>query len=123
MPPFGFLPPLCLPLASLPHCAPLSRQVFEEYKTFIERFSRHVEKLPTRAFLAPLDIDEEVRWDQGVGGSVGATPAMPTLPAPVPPSAPNRTPSAAPNRTLPYPECILPYPDPPIHTTLPSGRC
>ncbi|KAL4422522.1 hypothetical protein ABPG75_008719 [Micractinium tetrahymenae] len=35
-------------------------KVFDEYKAFIQKHSRHVEKLPTRAFLAPLDIDEEV---------------------------------------------------------------
>ncbi|PRW20525.1 pyruvate carboxylase isoform A [Chlorella sorokiniana] len=45
-------------------------KVFEEYKTFTERFSRHVEKLPTRAFLAPLDIDEEIDVELTKGNKV-----------------------------------------------------
>ena len=51
-----------MPSASHPAPAPPRR-------TFVERFSRHVEKLPTRAFLAPLDIDEEVGpiWGAGLG--------------------------------------------------------
>lgn len=37
-------------------------------RKFTDRYSRHVEKLPTRAFLSPLDVDEEVGgW---VGGPV-----------------------------------------------------
>lgn len=46
------LPPTC--------CRPLPCLGAHHCRTFTERFSRHVEKLPTRAFLAPLDINEEV---------------------------------------------------------------
>ncbi|PSC70059.1 pyruvate carboxylase [Micractinium conductrix] len=45
-------------------------QVFAEYKQFVQRYSRHVEKLPTRAFLAPLDIDEEVDIELTKGNTV-----------------------------------------------------
>ncbi|EFN52428.1 hypothetical protein CHLNCDRAFT_138936 [Chlorella variabilis] len=45
-------------------------KVFEEYKTFTARFSEHIEKLPTRAFLAPLDVDEEVDVEMAPGNVV-----------------------------------------------------
>ena len=35
-------------------------KVFDEYRTFITTYSTFVERLPTRAFLAPLDVDEEM---------------------------------------------------------------
>lgn len=35
-------------------------KVFDEYRSFITNFSSYVERLPTRAFLAPLDVDEEI---------------------------------------------------------------
>ena len=35
-------------------------KVFDEYRTFITNYSHFVERLPTRAFLAPLDADEEI---------------------------------------------------------------
>ena len=35
-------------------------KVYDEYRAFIETYSSFVERLPTRAFLAPLDVDEEI---------------------------------------------------------------
>jgi pyruvate carboxylase len=35
-------------------------KVFDEYRTFVNNYSTFVERLPTRAFLAPLDVDEEI---------------------------------------------------------------
>lgn len=35
-------------------------KVFDEYRTFINDYSTFVERLPTRAFLTPLDIDEDI---------------------------------------------------------------
>jgi pyruvate carboxylase len=40
--------------------AALYPKVFEEYQSFVLRYSDLIEKLPTRAFLAPLKEDEEV---------------------------------------------------------------
>ncbi len=40
-------------------------QVFDEYMTYTQRFSDLIERLPTRAFLAPLEADEEVRGGGG----------------------------------------------------------
>ena len=47
-------------------------QVFEEYMDFSRRYSQLVEKLPTRAFLAPLDEDEEIEVElaRGVAASI-----------------------------------------------------
>jgi pyruvate carboxylase len=44
-------------------------QVFEEYMTFVLKYSSLVERLPTRAFLTPLSEDEEVEIElaRGVG--------------------------------------------------------
>ena len=42
-------------------------QVFEEYMDFTLRYSNLVEKLPTRAFFAPLDEDEEVEVELAKG--------------------------------------------------------
>lgn len=33
-------------------------KVFDEYRGFVDEFSTFVERLPTRAFLAPLSVDE-----------------------------------------------------------------
>jgi len=46
-------------------------KVFEEYISFVLKYSDLIEKLPTRAFLAPLEEDEEVELDLAKG--VGAT--------------------------------------------------
>lgn len=35
-------------------------KVYDEYRTFVTNYSTFVERLPTRAFLAPLDVDEEI---------------------------------------------------------------
>lgn len=35
-------------------------KVYDEYRGFVANYSRFVERLPTRAFLAPLDVDEEI---------------------------------------------------------------
>lgn len=40
--------------------AALYPKVFEEYQSFVLRYSDLIEKLPTRAFLTPLKEDEEV---------------------------------------------------------------
>ncbi len=42
-------------------------QVFEEYMDFSIRYSQLIEKLPTRAFLAPLEEDEEVEVELARG--------------------------------------------------------
>lgn len=51
--------------------AALYPKVFDEYMTHVLRFSDLVEKLPTRAFLAPLEEDEEIEVEVAKG--VGAT--------------------------------------------------
>ncbi len=33
-------------------------KVFDEYMTFVDNYSAAVEKLPTRAFLAPLEVSQ-----------------------------------------------------------------
>lgn len=40
--------------------SPSHLQVFDEYKAFGVKYGELIEKLPTRAFLAPLDEDEEI---------------------------------------------------------------
>jgi len=35
-------------------------KVFDEYQNFVNEYSTYVEHLPTRAFLAPLDVDEDI---------------------------------------------------------------
>ena len=40
--------------------AALYPKVFDEYRAFVDEFSTFVERLPTRAFLAPLDVDEDI---------------------------------------------------------------
>eukprot|EP00887_Chlorella_sp_A99_P003326 scaffold26.g3326.t1 len=40
-------------------------KVFDDYQAFVARYSTHVDRLPTRAFLAPLDVDEEARAGRG----------------------------------------------------------
>lgn len=42
-------------------------KVFEEYMDFTLRYSQLVEKLPTRAFFAPMDEDEEVEVELAKG--------------------------------------------------------
>ena len=37
-------------------------KVFDEYMTFVDNYSSAVEKLPTRAFLAPLEVREGALW-------------------------------------------------------------
>ena len=47
-------------------------KVFEEYMDFSIKYSSLIEKLPTRAFLAPLDEDEEIEVElaKGVAATV-----------------------------------------------------
>ena len=47
-------------------------QVFDEYKAFHSKYGDLIEKLPTRAFLAPLEEDEEVEVEfaKGVGATI-----------------------------------------------------
>jgi pyruvate carboxylase len=45
-------------------------KVFDEYMAFKGEFSRYVEHLPTRAFLAPLDVDEDVDVELSKGNVV-----------------------------------------------------
>lgn len=47
--------------------AALYPKVFDEYMTHVLRYSDLVEKLPTRAFLAPLEEDEEVEVEVSKG--------------------------------------------------------
>ncbi|GAX77798.1 hypothetical protein CEUSTIGMA_g5241.t1 [Chlamydomonas eustigma] len=42
-------------------------KVFEEYMDFSLRYSQLIEKLPTRAFLAPMDEDEEIEVELAKG--------------------------------------------------------
>ena len=46
-------------------------QVFDEYMAHVGKYSDLIERLPTRAFLAPLEEDEEV--ELGISRGVGAT--------------------------------------------------
>lgn len=50
--------------------AALYPKVFEEYKSFVLRYSDLIEKLPTRAFLTPLKEDEEVEIELSKVGVV-----------------------------------------------------
>lgn len=50
--------------------AALYPKVFDEYIEFVDKYSRFVEKLPTRAFLAPLDVDEEIDVELSQGNIV-----------------------------------------------------
>ena len=45
-------------------------KVFDEYMAFKGEFSRYLEHLPTRAFLAPLDVDEDVDVELSKGNVV-----------------------------------------------------
>lgn len=45
-------------------------KVFDEYMNFVLKHSELVEKLPTRAFLSPLDEDEEIEVELAKGVSV-----------------------------------------------------
>lgn len=49
--------------------AALYPKVFEEYQSFVLRYSDLIEKLPTRAFLTPLKEDEEVEIELSKGVS------------------------------------------------------
>jgi pyruvate carboxylase len=49
--------------------AALYPKVFEEYQSFVLRYSDLIEKLPTRAFLTPLKEDEEVEIELSKVGS------------------------------------------------------
>jgi pyruvate carboxylase len=45
-------------------------KVFDEYRAFVDTYSSFVERLPTRAFLAPLDVDEDVDVELSRGNIV-----------------------------------------------------
>lgn len=51
--------------------AALYPKVFEEYQSFVLRYSDLIEKLPTRAFLAPMKEDEEVEIELSKVGDGG----------------------------------------------------
>lgn len=50
------------------------------------KYSNLIEKLPTRAFLAPLDEDEEIEVElaKGVAATVGHIPSLGLCPTPGP---------------------------------------
>eukprot|EP00889_Picochlorum_renovo_P005686 jgi/Picre1/32716/NNA_008061.t1 len=45
-------------------------KVFDDYMHFKSLYSRHLEHLPTRAFLAPLDVDEDIDVELSKGNVV-----------------------------------------------------
>lgn len=45
-------------------------KVFAEYVKFVDKYGRFVEKLPTRAFWAPLEVDEEIDIELSKGNIV-----------------------------------------------------
>ncbi|KAG2483618.1 hypothetical protein HYH03_017498 [Edaphochlamys debaryana] len=52
--------------------AALYPKVFDEYMTHVLKYSDLIEKLPTRAFLTPMEEDEEVEFEiaKGVGANI-----------------------------------------------------
>ncbi len=47
-------------------------QVFDEYREYVLQYSELIEKLPTRAFLVPLDEDEELEIQLAKVGTAAA---------------------------------------------------
>jgi len=45
-------------------------KVFDEYRAFVNEYSTFVERLPTRAFLAPLNVDEDIDVELSKGNVV-----------------------------------------------------
>lgn len=45
-------------------------KVYDEYRAFVNDYSTYIEQLPTRAFFAPLDVDEDVEVELAKGNTV-----------------------------------------------------
>lgn len=45
-------------------------KVYDEYRAFVSDYSTYIEQLPTRAFFAPLDVDEDVDVELAKGNTV-----------------------------------------------------